>query len=187
MSVGAFSPQLARPTDTGLQAGSTQTSHLGAAPDRPVAHKSVTPPKLPQAPQHESRSPAPRWRRDVLCSLHNTSDGYLDRTPDDEHWPKRERERAREWPMEVTHGSAYSSLPAPRSSQNLSVDPRLVHRHGPRPPGGLRFLKHHFPDRQSRGGNDSDIMRPANGSNFAGLLSSSFELMFSHARMLSSF
>ena len=91
--------------------------------------------------------------------------------------------------MEVTHGGAYSSLPAPRSSPNLSVDPRLVHRHGPRPPGGLRFLKHHFPDRQSRGDNgcdDGDIMRPANASNFAGLLSSSLELMFPHTRMPSS-
>lgn len=93
--------------------------------------------------------------------------------------------------MEVTHGGAYSSLPAPRS-QNLSVDPRLLHRPGPRPPGGLRFLKHHFPDRQSRGDNGGDdnvrneIMRPANASNFAGLLSFSLELMFPHARMLSS-
>jgi len=53
--------------------------------------------------------------------------------------------------MNVTNPRAYASLSTLPSSQNLSVDPRLVQQHGPRPPGGLRFLKDHFPDRQSGG------------------------------------
>jgi len=72
MSVGAFSPQLARQTDAGCQAGSTQSSHIGATSDRPVDRKTVTPQKLPRAPQHEFRSPAPRRKIEEMYSARDT-------------------------------------------------------------------------------------------------------------------
>ena len=116
MSVEAFSPQRARPTDTGWQAGSTQTSHLGAAPDRPVAHKSVTPPNYREPP---SMSPvALRHAGEEMYSARYIIPptailtGHLTMSTG-----PRERESARE------SGPWRSRMEAP-----IPVSPLLVHR-----------------------------------------------------------
>ena len=74
----------------------------------------------------------------------------------DQHGVRAAEDRARsphlmkdyEGSFALTHPDEYSRVTSLQAPRQLTEDPRLTQEHGPRPPGGLTYLKQYFPARR---------------------------------------